>query len=166
MALSNGVLEILPYGERRLHPHNPARFNLFSLPFAYDPQAGCPKFVDFLEQVLPGDQQAKDFLAEWFGYVLSGRTDQQKMAALVGKKRSGKGTISRVLDAMVGRHNVAGLDLNHLPGRFGLENLIGKSLATAGDVRWMSRNIVDAVPILLQIIGEDALTAERKNKSN
>jgi hypothetical protein len=59
----------------------------------------------------------------------------------------------------MGQENVAGLDLNLLPGNFGLENLINKSLAISGDVRWHSRHVGDAVPILLQIIGEDAVTA-------
>jgi putative DNA primase/helicase len=161
LALANGVLDIRT-GD--LLPHEATRFNLFSLPFAYDPQAEYPVWTAFLESVLPGDRQAHEFLAEWFGYVLSGRTEQQKMAALIGERRSGKGTIARILTAMMGFENVAGLDLNLLPGNFGLENLIGKALAISGDVRWHSRHVGDAVPILLQVIGEDAVTAHRKNR--
>lgn len=160
LAPRNGVVDPRT---RELMPHTPRIFNLFSLPFDFDPQAGAPGWEAFLEQVLPGDQQAKDFLAEWFGYVLSGRTDQQKMAALIGGRRSGKGTIARVLGAMVGKENVAGLNLNLLPGTFGLEPLVGAALAVAGDVRWHSRSIADAVPILLGVIGEDAMSVNRKN---
>ena len=159
LAATNGVVVA-----RELQPHRPSRFNLFSLPFAYEPDAECPAWETFLEQVLPGDRQAKEFLGEWFGYVLSGRTDQQKMAALIGKRRSGKGTIARVLGAMIGKENVAGVNLNLMAGTFGMENLIGKALATAGDVRWASRNIGDAVPILLEAIGEDTITIHRKNR--
>jgi putative DNA primase/helicase len=163
-AVTNGVLKVTTVG-RTLLPHSPTRFNLFSLPFAYEPDADCPAWLAFLDSVLPGDQQAHEFLAEWFGYVMSGRTDQQKMAALIGPRRSGKGTIARVLTAMLGQPNVAGLDLNHLPGTFGLENLIGRALAIAGDVRWHSRNIGDAVPLLLRIIGEDVMDVARKNRT-
>lgn len=161
VATSNGVLGI---ADRRLHPHSPNRFNLTSLPFAYDAEAACPNWLTFLEQVLPGDRQAHDFLAEWFGYVLSGRTNQQKMAALIGKRRSGKGTVARVLGAMLGQEATAGLDLNLAAGTFGIENLIGRSLAISGDVRWQSKNIGDAVPILLGVIGEDVITIHRKNR--
>jgi putative DNA primase/helicase len=163
LALANGVLQIRD-GKRVLLPHTADRFNLFSLPFAYDAQADCPAWMTFLESVLPDDDQAHEFLGEWFGYVLAGRTDHQKMAALIGERRSGKGTIARILTAMMGQENVAGLDLNLLPGNFGLENLIGKSLAISGDVRWHSRHVGDAVPILLQVIGEDSVTAHRKNR--
>jgi putative DNA primase/helicase len=163
IAITNGVLSDVH--NRTLLPHDPSRFNLFSLPFAYDPDATCPQWHAFLESVLPDDQQAHDFIGEWFGYVLSGRTEQQKMAALIGERRSGKGTIARVLGAMLGKENVAGLDLNLLASQFGLENMIGKSLAVAGDVRWHSRNVGDAVPILLRIIGNDVIDVHRKNRA-
>lgn len=161
VAPSNGVLRITG---RVLLPHTPDRFNLSSLPFAYDADADAPAWQAFLDSVLPGDRQAQDFLGEWFGYVLSGRTDHQKMAALIGERRSGKGTIARVLGAMLGGDATAGLDLNLVAGNFGLENLIGKSLAVSGDVRWQSRNVGDAVPVLLGVIGEDAISVHRKNR--
>lgn len=161
-AVGNGVLTV---PGRQLLPHSPDRFNLTCLPFDYEPEATAPAWQEFLDQVLPGDQEAQDFLAEWFGYVLSGRTDQQKMAALIGKRRSGKGTVARVLGAMLGQEATAGLDLNLAAGTFGLEHLIGKRLAISGDVRWQSKNIGDAVPILLGVIGEDVLPIHRKNKS-
>jgi putative DNA primase/helicase len=159
LATANGVIV-----NGALQPHRPSRFNLFSMPFDYDPNATAPGWDAFLEAVLPGDRQAKEFLAEWFGYVLSGRTDQQKMAALIGEKRSGKGTIARVLSGLVGAGNVTGLNLNLLPGTFGMEPLVGRALGIAGDVRWASRNIADAIPILLGIIGEDAVSVPRKNR--
>jgi len=160
LAAANGVVV-----RRELLAHTPRRFNLFSLPFDYNPDARCPNWQGFLDQVLPDDGQAQDFLGEWFGYVLSGRTDQQKMAALIGKKRSGKGTIARVLTALVGKDNVSGLNLGLIGGTFGLEPFVGSALAVASDVRWHSRNIGDAVQVMLEISGEDHVTVHRKNKA-
>jgi len=162
IACANGVIDL---HTRERTAHTPALFNLFSLPFDYDPGATCPAWDAFLDSVLPGDRQAQDFLGEWFGYVLSGRTDQHKIAALIGKKRSGKGTIARVLGALVGRDNVAGLNLGTLSGTFGLEPFVGAALAVASDVRWKSRTIGDAVQILLEISGEDSQTVARKNRT-
>jgi putative DNA primase/helicase len=162
IATANGVVDL---STRALKPHTPGLFNLFSLPFSYDPEATAPAWQAFLDSVLPGDRQAQEFLGEWFGYVLSGRTDQHKIAALIGKKRSGKGTIARVLGALVGRGNVAGLNLGTLSGTFGLEPFVGAALAVASDVRWKSRTIGDAVQILLEISGEDSQTVARKNRT-
>jgi putative DNA primase/helicase len=159
LAVANGVIE-----GRELVRHSPARFNLFSLPFDYEPAAVCPSWLAFLDQVLPDDKEAQEFLAEWFGYVISGRTEQHKMAALIGKKRSGKGTIARVLSALVGKGNVSGLNLGLLSGTFGLEPFVGSALAVASDVRWHSRAIGDAVQILLEVSGEDHVTVSRKNR--
>jgi putative DNA primase/helicase len=159
LAVANGVIE-----GRELVRHSPVRFNLFSLPFDYEPAAVCPSWLAFLDQVLPDDKEAQEFLAEWFGYVISGRTEQHKMAALIGKKRSGKGTIARVLSALVGKGNVSGLNLGLLSGTFGLEPFVGSALAVASDVRWHSRAIGDAVQILLEVSGEDHVTVSRKNR--
>jgi putative DNA primase/helicase len=161
IAAANGVVDLR---SRELTAHTPRLFNLFSLPFDYDPAATAPMWQAFLDGVLPSDRQSQDFLGEWFGYVLSGRTDQHKIAALIGKKRSGKGTIARVLGALAGKDNVAGLNLGTLSGTFGLEPFVGAALAVASDVRWKSRNIGDAVQILLEVSGEDVATVSRKNR--
>lgn len=163
IATASGVLDPVTKTEK---PHVPSRFNLHAVPFGYDPEAACPSWRSFLGAILPGDQQAQDFLGEWFGYVLSGRTEQQKMAAIVGPRRSGKGTIGRVLTAMLGQHSTVGLNLSHLGGTFGMQPLLGKLLAVCGDVRWNTRTIGDAVPALLEIVGEDAVTVARKNKDS
>jgi putative DNA primase/helicase len=160
MAMENGVLDPVTH---EMAPHSPGRFNLSHLPFGYDPDATCPEWLAFLESSLPGDSQAHETLAEWFGYVLSGRTDLHKIGVLVGPPRCGKGTISRVLKAMVGQDGWAAPTLSRLGSEFGLASLIGKSLAVMGDVRWTSKHVIDAVPIMLGVSGEDGFTVSRKH---
>lgn len=160
MALVNGVLNPVT---RELAEHTPARFNLNVLPFSYDPTAKAPEWEKFLESSLPNDREAHEFLGEWFGYVLSGRTDLQKICALVGPRRCGKGTSARILRAMVGEGNWCAPTLAKLgPDGFGQESMLGKSLAVMGDVRWTSKHVVDAVPMLLGISGEDGVDIGRK----
>lgn len=161
IACANGVVTA-----SGLAPHHPARFNLHSLPFPYDPAAACPEWLGFLDSVLPGDSQAQQFLAEWFGYVISGRTDLQKMASLFGPPRCGKGTIARILEALLGPESVASPTLDKLATQFGEAPLIGKRLAVLSDVRWNARATAEAVPILLAISGEDARNVPRKNRDD
>lgn len=160
MAMINGVLDP---STRTLIEHDPDLFNLSSLPFAYDPDARCPQWLEFLESTLPGDRQAHETIAEWMGYVLSGRTDLHKIGVLVGPPRCGKGTISRILKAMVGPNGWAAPTLARLSSEFGMASLIGKSLAVMGDVRWTSKYVIDAVPIMLGISGEDGFSIPRKH---
>lgn len=161
IACANGVLT--PHG---LMPHHPARFNLHALPFAYDPAAACPAWEAFLESALPGDGGAQRFVREWFGYTLSGRTDLQKIASFFGVKRSGKGTIARVLTALLGAEVVTSPTLEKLATQFSEAPLIGKRLAILSDVRWNARATAEAVPILLAISGEDGRSVPRKNRSD
>jgi putative DNA primase/helicase len=68
------------------------------------PAAPEPRqWLEFLGQLWgPDDQEAINTLQEVFGYCLTGDTGQQKAFLLVGPKRSGKGTIARVLARLVG----------------------------------------------------------------
>lgn len=160
VALSNGVLDL---ATGQLLEHDPARFNLASLPFAYDPAAACPRWLAFLDEVLSGD--SAQFLQEWAGYLVSGRRDHHKIASLVGASRSGKGTVARVLTALLGPENVTGPVLASLTGNFGLEPLLGRSLAIFGDVKWTARGVPDATELLKTISGDDTSSVARKNRS-
>ncbi|MFF7729999.1 phage/plasmid primase, P4 family [Streptomyces sp. NPDC008001] len=158
VACENGLLRI---GDRELLPHGPGFFNLVSVPFAYDPQATAPTWEGFLAQIWPDAPDAIQALQEWFGYVLSGRTDQQKILLIVGPSRSGKGTIARVLKELVGKENLAGPTLAGLGTNFGLSTLVGKPLAVIADAR-LSGNDSQVVERLLTISGEDTIDVDRK----
>ena len=135
--LANGILT---FATRELEPHTPELFELHVLPFAYDPAAPTPtRWLRFLAELWPDDEESQRTLAEWFGYVLSSDTAQQKMYLLVGPKRSGKGTIARVLTGLLGAHNTAAPTLAGLTQNFGLQTLIGKPVAVISDARLGSR---------------------------
>ncbi|MFI6344939.1 phage/plasmid primase, P4 family [Streptomyces sp. NPDC050560] len=159
VACENGLLRIR---DRALLPHGPGFFNLVSVPFPYHPDATAPSWEAFLHQIWPDDPQAVAALQEWFGYVLSGRTDQQKILLMVGPSRSGKGTIARVLKELVGRENLAGPTLAGLGTNFGLSTLLGKPLAVIADARLSGNDSAAVVERLLTISGEDTIDIDRK----
>ena len=99
------------------------------VPFEYDPEATAPRWNQFLEELWPQDRDSVRALQEWFGYVVSGRTHLHKMLFLVGPTRAGKSVAAGVLAGLVGRGNVASPSLATLGMNFGLQPLIGKSLA-------------------------------------
>ena len=109
VAMQNGLLA---HSARELHPHTPRFFNEYVLPFAFDPNAPEPtRWQQFLRELWDNDQQSIDTLQEIMGYLLVGDTAQHKIFMLVGPKRTGKGTILRVLTALLGVENVAAPDL-------------------------------------------------------
>jgi putative DNA primase/helicase len=133
-----------------------------SVPFDYDADAPQPaRWHAFLAQLWPGDTGSITALQMVFGYLLSGDTRLQKMFLIVGPRRSGKGTIARVLSALLGRHNVAGSTLSSLATNFGLSPLIGKPLTIVSDARISDGHSI-VIERLLSITGEDLLTIDRK----
>src|SRR5262249_3134060 len=109
-------------------------FSLNALDYDFLPDAPTPKnWFDFLGQRWGKDAEAVGLLQEWFGYCLAPDTSQQKILLIVGPKRSGKGTVARVLTRLVGRKNVAGPTLSSLGTNFGLWPLLGKTLAIIHD---------------------------------
>lgn len=161
IACENGLCH---WPTRMLHPHTPRYYAHHSVPFAFDPQAPSPtRWLKFLAELWDKDAEMIETLQELFGYLISGDTRQQKMFLLVGPKRSGKGTIARVLTAMLGRHNAAGPTLASLAQNFGLQDLVAKSVAIISDARLSAKTDRSIVTErLLSISGEDMLTIDRK----
>jgi len=146
----------------RIEP-TPQLFVTSALDFDYNPNAPSPtRWYQFLDQVLPGDPESIRLLQTWCGYVLTGNTSLQKMLMLVGAKRSGKGTIGRILTRLIGPGNVCGPSTSSLAGPFGLQPLLGKSLAIVSDARFSGDHVPIVVERLLCISGEDTLTIDRK----
>ena len=160
---ANGLLHLPTRG---LTPATPAFFGLNAVDYPYDAAAPKPEaWLKFLGTISKDDQQSIDTLQELFGLLLTADTTQQKIFLLVGPPRSGKGTIARILTAMLGQCNVAGPTLSSLTQNFGLQPLIGKPLAIVSDARIGGRADVSiVVERLLAISGEDAITVDRRNR--
>lgn len=164
LACANALLH-LP--TRKSIEHTPRFLNRAAVSFDYSPGAPPPReWLAFLSGLWPSDTEAIETLQEIFGYLLTPDTRQQKIFMLVGPKRSGKGTIARVLVELLGRDNAAAPTLSSLGSNFGVAPLIGKRLAMVTDARLGGRADQQAIAErLLSISGEDAQTIDRKNRS-
>ena len=162
ISCNNGLLDL---STRRLHDHTPAFFNLVSVPFDYRIDAAEPaEWLKFLTSVWGDDDDSIMLLQEYFGYVLSGRMDMQKMLMLhrpdplrQGHHRADPGCV----DGRQPQHRL-GPTLASLSTNFGLVPLIGKPLAFISDARLGNIPSHTVVERLLSITGEDWLTIDRK----
>ncbi|MEM6288802.1 MAG: phage/plasmid primase, P4 family [Bacteroidota bacterium] len=164
LAVRNGLLDL---STRRLLPADPRFVNRNASPVRYDPSAPEPTaWLAFLGQVFPDDQEVRSTLQEVVGYLLTQDTSQQKVFCMVGPPRSGKGTVSRVVQALVGEGNYTSPTAASLSkGEFGLQGLIGKTLATISDMRMGRGTDPSALAEnLLRISGEDEVSVNRKFK--
>lgn len=166
----NGLLDLAAAaagaGAELLAP-DPDLFNLVEVGYRIEPHSPPPKlWLKFLTDLWPDDLESVHTLQEWFGYALSGETSFQKMLWLVGPSRAGKGVISYVLSQLVGAANVCTPSLYDFGTEFGLSSMLGKSLAIVGDGRLSNRaDSIQVTARLLQIVGEDGIDVNRKNKA-
>lgn len=100
----NGVID-LKSGE--LKPHNRDYLMTKVSQVAYDPQAKCPTWERFLEDVMQDEEgnvkhELIDFLQKAVGYSLTGDTSEQVLFFFYGTGRNGKSTFMNVINDVLG----------------------------------------------------------------
>jgi len=96
----NGTLD-LGVSPPVLRPH--ARGDLIThlAPVAYDPEAGCDTWRNFLARILP-DPDLRLFLQTWFGYCLSALTVEQRLVLAYGTGANGKTVLMNAVAHVLG----------------------------------------------------------------
>ena len=183
LATPGGVLDLLAAsagGEACLSDPSPKFFTRAAVGYGYSETAYPLDWLEFLYEVF-GVAQNDDHeeesdatkegwasiraLRQWFGYLLTADTSQQKILMLLGRPRSGKGTIVRTLTKLLGEVNVHSIRLEDLSSRFGLFPLRDKTLGVISDLRLSERADRSAiVERLLSVSGEDAQPVEQKHR--
>lgn len=97
--VENGTLD-LRTGELREHRREDMITKL--APVIYDPNATCPRWLRFLDEVMDGDQEMVGYLQRMVGYALTGETTEHCMFILHGNGRNGKSTFVETLHHMLG----------------------------------------------------------------
>jgi P4 family phage/plasmid primase-like protien len=142
--------------------HSPEWFSAFRLDYAFDPNADCPKWIEYLEYCMDGDQEKIAILQEWAGYLLTGSNELQKFLVLEGEGGNGKTVFFSGMTAMLGEDNVSHVSIENFGGRFELGTTIGKSANISGDA-----GEIDGIAegVLKQFTGGDIMQFDRKNLS-
>jgi putative DNA primase/helicase len=123
------------------------------------------EWLRFLNQLWKDDADSIVTLQEWMGLCLVPDTSLQKILMLIGPRRSGKGTIARLLRTVVGEVNCCGPTMASLGQNFGMMPMLGKTVAIISDARLSGRtDSAVVVERLLSISGEDALTIDVKHR--
>ncbi|WP_443628047.1 phage/plasmid primase, P4 family [Candidatus Njordibacter sp. Uisw_002] len=68
----------------------------------FDPEARCPTWLTFLDQVLGGDEEFIRFIQKAVGYSLTGDTSEQVLFFLYGVGANGKSTFVNTLQTILG----------------------------------------------------------------
>jgi putative DNA primase/helicase len=116
--------------------HTPKLWIHHGVGYDWDPAAVCPRWEQFLEEVHPGDKEAQDGIEEGMGLSMTENMEFEKAFLLKGESRSGKGTITHVLNKLVGDQAYVGLSVHDIIGGVNAkENMIGKKVGAFEDTR-------------------------------
>jgi putative DNA primase/helicase len=160
--MQNGIIDIaaLLRGEPKpMIPHTPLFFSSVCLPYPFDPDATCPKWLDCLDRNLEGDGDRISILQEFMGYCLVIDTSFQKFLVMTGDGGTGKSTACAVMTATLGCANVSHLPLEMFGQRFQMYQTLGKLANIAFDCGEIDKS---AEGTIKSFTSGDRMTFERK----
>ena len=97
----NGVLN-LRTGELSQQPGSIVTRRIAAV---YDPNAKCPQFLKFLNEIFKGDQEVISYLRRCMGYTLQGGVQEQCLFVCIGSGRNGKSTFLNILGKLMGDYS-------------------------------------------------------------
>ncbi len=120
--VQNGLLHVVT---REFTPHSPKFLSSIQLPVKYDPEAECPAWEKFVNEVFPED--AQDLAWEIVAWLMTPYTSIPKAVLLMGDGANGKSTYLRAIMTFLGKHNTGAVSLHRLEGdRFSAARLVNK----------------------------------------
>ena len=159
----NGTLN-LNTGEFRAH--DPRDFLTLMSGITYDPDATCPRWDQFITEVMCGDNALAVYLQKSLGYALTGDTYLECMFILYGAtSRNGKGTTMETFLKIMGDYGKTS-NPEMLSTKFGNANASGPSeeIARLAGVRFVNisepeKKITFNAALVKRMTGNDTLNA-------
>ena len=159
--MNNGILNIRT---REIRPHTPEFYSFIKIPVEYDPKAKCPKFINFLREcfTIDGVFNMKDYFTvlEVLGLIFLKHSRLEKAVMFIGGGSNGKSTFLDILQAVVGKDNVAARAMQDLEKeKFAKVELYQKLANVFSDIQGSE---LYSTGMLKSMISGDKIVAEEK----
>lgn len=153
----NGLLDPV---DGTLYDHDPDFLTMRRFQVDWRPDAEAPFYLEWLSRQIAHPEAVPDF-EEVVSQMFDMRRTPVKGMLLFGPSRSGKGTVTRLIEAMVGPENSAAVSLHKLAtNAFASADLLGKTINVYAD---LSPQEVSDISTLKLALGDDLIRAERKH---
>lgn len=97
LSFRNGTVD-LRTGE--LRPHDPADMLTYCVDLDYRPDAGCPRWEDFLQEIFPTNPALPGYMQRMIGYGITGHTSEQSFCVFWGEGANGKSVLVETLGSV------------------------------------------------------------------
>jgi putative DNA primase/helicase len=140
---------------------NPNMLVSKSISVSYSPEAECPVFLNFLNDVFESNQELISFVQQAVGYSLTGSTSEQCLFIMIGDGANGKSTFINVINKLLGSYGTTAASHTLIANGGGsigddLVDLIGARLITVSETE-EGQSLAEAK--IKQMTGGDTLKA-------
>ncbi len=160
LPVNNGVLD-LSGAKPVLRPYREEDWFTTKLPWSYEPEAKCDRFLNELIRPALPDEDDIRLLQRDLGRQLFAGNDAQTISVLVGEGGSGKSVLLLILEAMLLHEKIGHLRSDQLNGRFETHGFHGKTTLVGKDVRPDYLNNQGAA-VIKSLTGADRIQTEKK----
>lgn len=117
-----------------VRPPTPRLFTPHALPYAFDPAATCPRWLDYLAGVQP-DPEDRDVIRKMFGLLLTPEMRYNVFFVLQGAAGTGKSVMLHVLERLIGEANTCTVPLTKFEDEHYTHQLTENLLNSVDDMR-------------------------------
>ena len=145
LTMQNGLYDLSTY---QLIPHDSEIFTTNLLPYDYNPEAECPRWLKYLDEVFLSDAATILFVQEAVGYAFHKSIPKAVLFFLIGDGGNGKSVFIDVISSLCGKENVCNISLNRLNDEKYLPELFGKMINVSGETpnaRCMNTDLIKSV---------------------
>jgi len=164
VAVMNGVL-VFERGTWHLRAHKREDYRTVLIPWAYDPSAQAPRFIEFLKEVFAGAPDAgfrAKAIQQGLGYTLLASCHLERFFILIGSGANGKSVLLKIIETLVGPTHVSAVQPTQFENRFQRAHLDGK---LANIITEIAEGAQMADAQLKALVSGELTTAEHKFKA-
>ena len=152
---------------KQLEPHDAKHYMTRVMKAEYNPQATCPRWTQFLEQVLP-DEATRRYVQRAVGYTLLGRADQRAFFLIYGPSGTGKSQFLSALEYVFDQYGATAAEGTFRGSKEGgltndLHGLRGKRLVTTSET---AENGSFNESLMKRLTGRDSIVSRELYQSN
>lgn len=149
---------------KRMIQHDDKYCCINQIPHEYHPEKPLKAgktIEEYLNFICDGKQDTREMLLQFLGYSLTRDTKQQKFLILTGEGGSGKSTLIKCFEMLVGQRNISNVSLTDLQQRFSSIELMGMLANSCAD---LEIGALTDTSMIKKLVGEDSIKGERKGK--
>lgn len=160
---TNGTYDLINYTFNEFKPSDLITKTTY---VNYNPNAKCPNWDRFIDEIFLGNEELKRFFMRAIGYAMTGSNKEQAMFILYGHGRNGKGSVVQTIANILGDYGM-GCPSSTLLVKNG--NVIPNDIARLKGSRFVmasetNQNVTLDEALIKQITGGDRISARFLNK--